>query len=102
MQDGDTSARDLRWRTNGDMTVAITPVSFMPLGATKSLDAIYARQRLLQEEAARLEQERDLLGTQGPDADRRYILDIESRALQEEAAKLGSSISDILDRDLQR
>jgi hypothetical protein len=74
----------------------------MPLGPTKNLDGLYAKQRLLQEEAARLELERDQLDADGPDADRCYILDIEARALEEEATKLGSSISDILDRDLQR
>jgi hypothetical protein len=56
----------------------------------------------LQDEAARLQSERDRLDPDGPDADRRYILDVESRALLEEATKLGSSISDILERDLQR
>jgi hypothetical protein len=74
----------------------------MPLGSTKNLDELYAKQRLLQDEAARLEFERDQLDSDGSDADRCYILDIEARALQEEATKLGSSISDILDRDLQR
>jgi hypothetical protein len=74
----------------------------MPLGSTKNLDELYAKQRLLQDEAARLEFERDQLDGDGSDADRCYILDIEARALQEEATKLGSSISDILDRDLQR
>jgi len=74
----------------------------MPLGSTKNLDALYAKQRLLQEEAARLEFERDRLDADGSDPDRCYILDVEARALQEEAMKLGSSISDILDRDLQR
>jgi hypothetical protein len=74
----------------------------MPLGPLGSLSDLYARQRLLQEEAGRLEAERDLLDADGPDADRRYILDIEARALEEEAAKVGSAISDILDRDLQR
>jgi hypothetical protein len=74
----------------------------MPLGSTKKLDELYAKQRLLQEEAARLEVERDQLDAEGSDADHCYILDIEARALQEEATKLGSSISDILDRDLQR
>jgi hypothetical protein len=75
----------------------------MPLAARNNLDELYARQRLLQDEAALLEQERDLLvDPHGADADRRYILELESRALREEVAKLGSCISDILERDLQR
>jgi hypothetical protein len=74
----------------------------MPLAAKNNLDELYAQHRLLQDEAARLQSERDRLDPDGPDADRRYILDLESRALLEEATKLGSSISDILERDLQR
>jgi hypothetical protein len=74
----------------------------MPLAAKNNLDELYARHRLLQDEAARLQSERDRLDPDGPDADRRYILDVESRALLEEATILGSSISDILERDLQR
>jgi hypothetical protein len=74
----------------------------MPLAANNNLDELYARQRLLQDEAARLERERDRLDLSGSDADRRYILDLESRALLEEATRIGSSISDILERDLQR
>jgi hypothetical protein len=74
----------------------------MPLGSRDSLSELYTQQRLLQEEAARLELERERLEAGGEDADRCYILEVESRALQEEATKLGSSISDILDRDLQR
>ena len=74
----------------------------MPLGATDNLDDLYAKQRLLQEEAARLELERDALVADGAEANRCYILDIEARALEEEATKLSSAISDILDRDLQR
>jgi len=42
----------------------------MPLGSTKNLDELYAKQRLLQEEAARLEFERDQLDGDGSDADR--------------------------------
>ena len=77
-------------------------IESMPLGPHTHLDGLYARQRLLQDEAARLESERVQLEAEGTDANRAYILDIESRALEEEATKLGSSISDILDRDLQR
>jgi hypothetical protein len=74
----------------------------MPLAAKNNLDALYARQRLLEAEITRLDKEFSLLDPEGPDADRCYILDVQSRALQEEAAKLASSISDVLDRDLQR
>jgi len=74
----------------------------MPLAAKNNLDHLYARQRLLDGEIARLERELAVLDPDGPDADRCYILDLEFRALQEEATKLGSSISDMLDRDLQR
>jgi len=74
----------------------------MPLAARNNLDALYARQRLLEAEIARLEAELALLDPDGPEADRAYLVDVQCRALQEEAAKLGSSISDVLDRDLQR
>jgi hypothetical protein len=74
----------------------------MPLAAKNNLDELYAKHRLLQDEAARLQSERDRLDPDGPDADRRYILDLEGRALLEEATRLGASISDILERDLQR
>jgi hypothetical protein len=74
----------------------------MPLAAKNNLDGLYARHRLLQDEAARLERERDQLEANGADADRRYILDVEIRALLEEATRLSASISDILERDLQR
>lgn len=74
----------------------------MPIAAKNNLDALYARQRLLQDEAARLEVEYDGLDSAGSGADRRYLLDIQIRALQEEATKLNASVSDILERDLQR
>jgi hypothetical protein len=74
----------------------------MPLAAKNNLDELYARQRMLEEEAARLELERDGLDPGGPGAERRYILAIQSRALREEETKLASLISDILERDLQR
>jgi hypothetical protein len=74
----------------------------MPLAAKNNLDELYARQRLLQDEAARLEREGDRLDPDGSDADRCYILDLEIRALLEEATRLASLISDILERDLQR
>jgi hypothetical protein len=74
----------------------------MPLAAKNNLDELYAKQSLLHAEAERLQRERDRLNAHGPEADRRYILDLENRALREEATKLGSLISDILERDLQR
>ena len=74
----------------------------MPLAAKNNLDKLYARQRLLEDEIGRLERERTPLNADGADADRCYILDLQRLALQEEASKLGSYISDILDRDLQR
>jgi hypothetical protein len=74
----------------------------MPLAAKNNLDELYARQQLVLDEAARLEHDRDRLGDFGADADRRYIIDLESQALLEESTRLGSAISDILDRDLQR
>jgi hypothetical protein len=74
----------------------------MPVAAKNNLDELYARQRLLQAEVTRLEIEFDSLDAVGPGADRRYILDVQIRALQEEETKLNSGISDILERDLQR
>jgi hypothetical protein len=74
----------------------------MPLAAKNNLDELYARQQLVLDEAARLERDRERLGEFSADADRRYIIDLESQALLEESTRLGSAISDILDRDLQR
>jgi hypothetical protein len=78
------------------------PRENMPVAAKNNLDELYARQRLLQAEATRLEIEFDGLDPEGAGADRRYILDVQIRALQEEETKLNASISDILERDLQR
>jgi hypothetical protein len=72
----------------------------MPLSGHNNLDELYVKHTLLQDEAARLEAEIARLDGEHPDT--QYILEIESRALREEAAKIGASISDILDRDLQR
>ena len=72
----------------------------MPLSAKNNLGELYAKHRLLQDAVTRLEEESAALGP--ADSARRYLIDIQSRALQEEATKLGSSISDILERDLQR
>ncbi len=74
----------------------------MPIAAKNNLDELYARQRLLRAEVTRLETEFESLSPDGPGADRRYILDVQIRALQEEETKLNSGISDILERDLQR
>jgi hypothetical protein len=71
----------------------------MPIGAQDHLESLYARQRLLSAEAARLESERDLLGQ---NSDRRYILEIEIVALREEASRISARIADVLERDLQR
>ena len=74
----------------------------MPMGAHDHLDKLYGRQRLLTEEAARLESERDRLDPDGADAERHYILEIEIAALRQEASRISSRISDVLERDLQR
>ncbi len=74
----------------------------MPLAARNNLDELYARQRLLVEAAERIEQESDALESADDDLDRRYILDVQSNALREEATRLSAAISDILERDLQR
>jgi hypothetical protein len=74
----------------------------MPIGATQKLGDLYAKQQLLQQESARLDAERETLEAAGSNADRVYLLAIESLALREEALRLDALISDILDRDLQR
>jgi hypothetical protein len=76
----------------------------MPLSAKNNLDEMYAKQRLLREEAARLEEERDENESRAGDsgADRRYILDLEIDALLGEATRFDSLIADILERDLDR
>jgi len=71
----------------------------MPIGAQDHLEGLYGRQRLLSEEASRLESERDLLGK---NSDRRYILELEIVALREEASRISARIADVLERDLQR
>lgn len=74
----------------------------MPIGAHEHLDDLYAKHRLLTEEAMRLEGVRDLLDPDGPDASRHYILELQINALREEATRITSRISDVLERDLQR
>jgi hypothetical protein len=74
----------------------------MPIGAQDNLDELYAKQQLLTDEATRLEDERDGLDPDGPDANRHYILELQIAALREESTRISSRISDVLDRDLQR
>jgi hypothetical protein len=71
----------------------------MPIGAQDHLDVLYARQRLLTEEAAHLETQRD---SSEKKSDRRYILELEIVALREEASRISARIADVLERDLQR
>ena len=71
----------------------------MPIGAQDHLEGLYGQQRLLSDEATRLESERDLLGQ---NSDRRYILEVEIVALREEASRISARIADVLERDLQR
>lgn len=71
----------------------------MPIGAQDHLSAMYGRQRLLSEEAARLETE---LEESPQNSDRRYILELEIVALREEASRISARIADVLERDLQR
>jgi hypothetical protein len=71
----------------------------MPIGAQDHLESLYARQRLLSTEAARLESERDTLEH---NSSRHYILELEITALSEEATRIGARIADIIERDLQR
>ena len=73
----------------------------VPLAATDKLDELYAVQRLVQAEVDRLQQEHD--GLPGPSGRlRRYILNLQIEALEEEATRLSARISDVLERDLQR
>jgi hypothetical protein len=74
----------------------------MPIGAQDHLDELYAKQRLLSDEAARLEIERDRLDPDGLEANAYYILEIEIAALRQEASRIASRISDVLERDLER
>jgi hypothetical protein len=69
------------------------------MGAQNHLDAMYSRQRLLSDEAARLESERDL---SPKNSERRYILELQITALREEASRISARIADVLERDLQR
>jgi hypothetical protein len=71
----------------------------MPTGPHEHLQQLYDREKRLNEEASRLEAERETLKT---DSDRTYILDIEIVALREESTRINARIADILERDLQR
>jgi prefoldin subunit 5 len=73
----------------------------VPLAANDRLDELYAVQRLVQAEVDRLQQEHDTLH-EPPGHLRRYILNVQIEALQEEATRLSARISDVLERDLQR
>ena len=63
------------------------------------MQQLYDREKRLNEEASRLEAERETLET---DSDRTFILDIEIIALREESTRINARIADILERDLQR
>jgi hypothetical protein len=71
----------------------------MPTGTHDHLQQLYDREKLLNEEAVRLETERD---TQEANSDRAYILDIEIVALREESTRINARIADVIERDLQR
>ena len=71
----------------------------MPTGTHDHLQQLYEREKLLNEEAGRLEAERDTLDTK---SDRTYILGIEITALREECTRINARIADVLERDLQR
>jgi hypothetical protein len=71
----------------------------MPTGSHDSLDKLYDRQKLLFEEVARLEVQRDALD---PSSERVYILELEIDALREEATRYSARIADLLERDLER
>jgi hypothetical protein len=71
----------------------------MPTGSHDHLQQLYDRETRLNEEANRLEAERESLETE---SDRTYILDIEIVALREESTRINARIADILERDLQR
>ena len=73
----------------------------VPLAANDKLDELYAVQRVLQAEVDRLQQEHDDL-REPAERLRRYILNVQIEALEEEATRLSARISDVLERDLQR
>jgi hypothetical protein len=72
------------------------------MGAHENLDELYAKQRLLTDETARLEEERDRLDSNAPDKNRQYFMGLQIEALRQESTRISAHISDILERDLQR
>lgn len=74
----------------------------MPIGANDSLSKLYEKQKLLWEEATRLEKEREPLDEDGKDAGRHYILEIEIAALRQEASRISLRIVHILESGPQR
>lgn len=72
------------------------------MGTHDHLESLYAKQRLLADETARLEGVRDLLDADSSDADQYYLLEIQIAALREEFSRVAARISDVLERDLQR
>jgi hypothetical protein len=77
----------------------VTIEARMPTGTHDHLQQLYDRKRMLDEEAGRLETERETLDA---GSDQTYILDIEVIALREESTRVNARIADILERDLQR
>jgi hypothetical protein len=71
----------------------------MPTGTHDHLQQLYDRKKMLDEEAGRLEAERETLEA---GSKRTYILDIEVSALREESTRVNARIADVLERDLQR
>jgi hypothetical protein len=71
----------------------------MPTGSHDHLQQLYDREKLLNEEASRLEAECETLDA---DSDRTFILNIEIIALREESTRINARIADVLERDLQR
>lgn len=74
----------------------------MPLAADANLDRLYRRQRMLEEEADRLDVECGVLAEHAGSADKIYVFEVAALALREESTKVSAQISNILDRDLQR
>ena len=71
------------------------------LGAAR-LDELYALQRLVEQEATRLGAQLSQSPAEEQDSDRLYLVRLKIKAMDEESARLGAAISDVLDRDLQR
>jgi hypothetical protein len=82
----------------GNLRVA-TPDNMLGAGR---LQELYTRQRLVEQEAARLGLQLAQSPGEDENCDRLYLLRLKIRAMDEESARLGSAISDVLERDLQR